>query len=55
MNESSAGMGSKSEAKELQDLIGKLYPYRRCKIPMTEEGVLKNKYKAISRAIFSFL
>lgn len=31
--------------KELQDLIGKLYPYRRCKIPMTEEGVLKNKYK----------
>ncbi len=31
--------------KELQDLIGKLYPYRRCKIPMTEEGVFKNKYK----------
>lgn len=31
--------------KELQDLIGKLYPYRRCKIPMTEESVLKNKYK----------
>lgn len=32
--------------KELQELIGKLYPYRRCKIPMTEQNVLKNKYRA---------
>ncbi len=32
--------------KELQDLIAKLYPYRRCKIPMTEENVFKNKYRA---------
>lgn len=32
--------------KELQDLIAKLYPYRRCKIPMSEEGVFKNKYRA---------
>lgn len=32
--------------KELQDLIAKLYPYRRCKIPMTEENVYKNKYRA---------
>ncbi len=32
--------------KELQDLISKLYPYRRCNQPMTEENVLKNKYRA---------
>lgn len=32
--------------KELQELIGKLYPYRRCKIPMTAQNVLKNKYRA---------
>ncbi len=32
--------------KELQDLIGKLYPYRRCKIPMTEQNILKNKYRS---------
>lgn len=32
--------------KELQELIGKLYPYRRCKIPMTEQNVLKNKYRS---------
>lgn len=31
--------------KELQDLISKLYPYRRCKIPMSEENVFKNKYR----------
>ena len=32
--------------KELQELISKLYPYRRCQIPMTEENILKNKYRA---------
>ncbi len=32
--------------KELQDLIGKLYTYRRCKIPMTEQNILKNKYRS---------
>jgi excinuclease ABC subunit C len=32
--------------KELQDLISKLYPYRRCNLPMTEANVLKNKYRS---------
>lgn len=32
--------------KELQDLISKLYPYRRCVMPMSEESVFKNKYRA---------